>query len=144
MIRCGACGAKNRLPSEKIDTAARCGKCRVLLETEGLLSREPVIVTDRDFDSKVLKSPLPVLFLCWATWCPSCRIVIPLVDQLADEWSGRARIGKLNVDANPVVANKFQILSVPTLFIFDNGKLKETITGALPKHELVQKMVPYI
>jgi thioredoxin len=102
------------------------------------------MVTDANFEAKVLKSPLPVLLFAWAPWCPSCGAAAPIIDQFASESKGRIRVGKVNVDASPQVAGRFSIMSVPFLFIFDNGELKESLPGALQKHELMLKMAQYL
>jgi thioredoxin 2 len=102
------------------------------------------MVTDGNFDAKVLNSPLPVLLFAWAPWCPTCGAAAPIIDQFAAEAKGKIRVGKLNVDANPELASRFSILSVPFLFIFDNGEMRESIPGALQKHELMLRMSPYI
>lgn len=114
------------------------------MSTEDLLVDEPVIVTDRDFDVNVLKSPLPVLLDCWAPWCGPCRMIGPIMEELAGEWRGRIRICKLNSDDNPIVSGKFQIRSIPTMLIFDNGQLKDSIIGAMPKQHIIQKMAAYL
>lgn len=144
VIRCLECGTRNRIPSGKIGDGARCGKCKAAIQTKGLFEGRPLTVTDADFDTEVLKSPLPVLFFCWAPWCPSCRMIIPDIDELAKAWKGRVRVGKLNMDGNPMVPSKFNIMSVPTLLIFDNGQLKDRMVGAMPKHQIMQKMAPYL
>ena len=102
------------------------------------------MVTDANFEQYVLQSPLPVLLYSWAPWCSVCTSTGPQVDQLAAEAHGKIRVGKLNVDANPQLASRFNILSVPSFFIFDGGQLKEHIAGGLPKHDLMLKMAPYI
>jgi len=144
LLRCTACGTKNRIPSERAGHVAKCGKCGVSMSTEDLLVDEPVIVTDRDFDVNVLKSPLPVLLDCWAPWCGPCRMIGPIMEELAGEWRGRIRICKLNSDDNPIVSGKFQIRSIPTMLIFDNGQLKDSIIGAMPKQHIIQKMAAYL
>jgi thioredoxin 2 len=144
VLRCTECGAKNRIPADKMHVEARCGKCGAGLQTGDLLAGHPLIVTDGTFIRKVLKSPLPVLLDCYAPWCGACRLIDPFIEELAGEWSGRIRVGKLNVDENKGVASKFQISGTPTLLIFDNGKLKERFTGALSKQHIMQKMVPYL
>ena len=100
-------------------------------------------VTDATFDSEVGQSDLPVLIDMWAPWCGPCQMVAPVMDELAVSWRGRGRVCKLNMDANPGTAARFQVRSVPSFLIFDNGQLKENLVGALPKQHLVQKMTPY-
>lgn len=144
VIRCAACGARNRIPAAKVGAAGKCGKCGAVLETDGLLADKPVIVTDIDFESLVLKSPLPVLLDCWAPWCGPCKMVGPVMEQLAVEWRGRVRICKLNVDENQKTAAMFQIRSIPTMLIFDGGRIKNTLVGALPKQQIVQAMKQFL
>ena len=143
-MRCGQCGARNRVPAERVGSGATCGKCGAPLKTDDLFIPQPVIVMDADFDSQVLKSPLPVLLFAWAPWCSTCVAVSPIIEQFAAESKGRVRVCKLNIDANPNLANRFSIMSVPFLFIFDNGELKESLPGALQKHELMLKMARYV
>jgi thioredoxin len=102
------------------------------------------MVTDNDFESIVVQSPLPVLLYAWAPWCGTCSSVGPIIDNFARDSAGRVRVGKLNVDQNPALANRFNIMSVPFLFVFDNGQMKESLPGGLHKHELMMKMAPYI
>ena len=143
-MRCSKCGAKNKILADKIEAGAKCGKCGSLLKTEELFEPQPVMVTDTNFDIKVLKSPLPVLLFAWAPWCTTCVTVAPIIDEFASDARGKVRVGKLNVDGNPMLASKFNILSVPFLFIFDNGQMKENMPGGLQKHEIMMKMSKYI
>lgn len=143
-LRCTQCSARNRVPAERVGSGAKCGKCGSPLKTDELFTPQPVMVTDANFESQVQKSPLPVLLFAWAPWCPSCGAVSPIIEQFASESKGRVRVGKLNVDANPNLANRFSIMSVPFLFIFDNGELKESLPGTLQKHELMLKLTPYV
>lgn len=143
-LRCTQCGAKNRLPREKITIGAKCGKCGIPLETKDVLTTEALMITEGNFKQKVLKSPLPVLLFAWAPWCPSCRTFMPIIDAYAKIATGKARVGKLNVDANPQLSTEYNILSVPFIFIFDNGQLKESMPGAIQQHDIMMKMAPYI
>jgi thioredoxin-like negative regulator of GroEL len=81
---------------------------------------------------------------CWAPWCPTCGSVSPIVEEFAADATGRIRVGKLNIDANPMTAAKYNVRSVPFLFVFDGGHLKESLPGGLPKHELMMKMARYV
>ena len=143
-MRCSDCGTKNKLPAHKIETGAKCGKCGAALKTEELFEPQPVMVTDSNFDAKVLKSPLPVLLFAWAPWCATCGSVTPIIDEFASDARGKVRVGKMNVDANPMLASKYNIMSVPFLFIFDNGQMRESMSGGLQKHDLMIKMSKYI
>jgi thioredoxin 2 len=143
-VRCGECGARNRVPAGRLDQSPKCGKCKSALATRDLLTPHPVLVSDADFEQQVLKSPLPVLLFAWAPWCPTCGAVAPIIDQFARQSVGRVRVGKLNIDNNPQLANRFSIMSVPFLFVFDNGELQESMPGGLQAHELMLKMAPYL
>ena len=143
-IRCLECKARNRLPAHKIDAGAKCGKCGAALSTSELFIPQPVMVTDANFENMVMSSPLPVLLFCWAPWCPTCGAVAPIIDDFARESKGKIRVGKVNIDTNQQIAARFNILSVPYLFIFDNGRLKESLPGGMQKHQLMMKMAHYL
>ncbi|QTA90183.1 thioredoxin TrxC [Desulfonema magnum] len=144
LLRCSACGTKNRIPSDKVGLTAKCGKCGASIHTADAFTEKPVIITDNNFDAQVLKSPLPVLLDCWAPWCGPCQMLGPVIEELASEWKGKVRVAKLNSDENPGISAKFQIRSIPSILIFDNGQLKDTLVGAMPKQTIIQKMAPYI
>ena len=97
-------------------------------------------ITDANFDEIVLKSDKPVLVDLWAEWCGPCRMVGPVVEELAKEYEGKAVIGKLNVDHNPNVSLKFGIRSIPTLLFFKGGQLVDRQVGAVPKAALESKL----
>lgn len=142
IVRCTHCSTKNRLPARASD-GGRCGRCGTPLSTTGVFDGRPLEVGDADFDSQVMHSPLPVLLEVWAPWCGPCQMMAPVMNELAAGWRGRGRVCKLNMDANPVTAARFEVRSVPSFLIFDNGQLKENLVGALPKPHLIQKMTPY-
>ncbi len=143
-MRCTSCGAKNRIPAQKLSRQPKCGKCGAAMSTAELFKPQPLMVTDATFDSQVARSPLPVLLFAWAPWCSSCNAVAPIIDQFAREAQGKVRVTKVNIDANPNLAAKFNIMSVPFIFIFDNGQMKESLPGAMQKHELMMKMARYL
>ena len=103
-----------------------------------------MVVTDANFPRTVLQSPLPVLLYGWAPWCSVCSGTGPQVEQLAAETKGKIRVAKVNIDTSPQLAAQYNILSVPSFFIFDGGQFKEHIPGAVPKHDLMMKMSRYI
>lgn len=108
------------------------------------MSGEPVMVTEKNFEPEVLKSPLPFLLLAWAPWCPTCRAFLPVIDDYTREAKGKVKVGKLNVDDNPNLGSRYSIMSVPQILVFDSGQLKETLPGAMKKHELMMKMSRYL
>ena len=143
-LRCSQCRVKNRVPSDKLMSGPKCGRCGEPLQTKDVQSGQAVMVTDKNFDQTVLASPLPVLLYSWAPWCSVCSSTSPMVDQLAMDTKGKIRVGKLDTQSNPNLAAKYNILSVPSFFIFDGGRLKRHIPGAAAKHDLMMQMAKYI
>jgi thioredoxin 1 len=99
-----------------------------------------ITLTDDSFQSEVIESSVPVLVDFWATWCGPCRVVAPIVDELAEEYDGRVKVGKVDVDSEQKIAADFGIRSIPTLLIFKDGKQADQIVGAVPKNDLVKKL----
>ena len=100
---------------------------------------EPVILTNSNFRSEVAKYPV-LLVDFWAPWCGPCRMVSPIIEQLAKEYSGKVAFGKVNVDENQMISASFGIQSIPTMMIFKNGKAVDVIIGALPKAQIESKI----
>ncbi len=96
--------------------------------------------TDANFKKEVLESNLPVLVDFWATWCGPCKMISPIIEDLAREYAGKIKVGKVNVDENPKTATLYGIMSIPTLLFFKNGKIVGQATGALNKIELKRKI----
>jgi thioredoxin 1 len=101
-------------------------------------------VTAQDFDQEVLQSDIPVLVDFWAEWCGPCRMVAPSVDAIAEEYSGRLKVLKLNIDKDATVAAKYGVMSIPTLILFKGGEAAEQIVGALPKQKIEEKITPHL
>jgi thioredoxin 1 len=101
---------------------------------------KPVAVTDATFEQEVLQSDLPVLVDFWAAWCGPCRMVAPIVEELAGEYEGKLKVTKLNVDENHNTAQTYGIMSIPTLLIFKDGKPAQRLVGAMPKAEFKRQI----
>ena len=142
LIRCANCGATNRVPPDKLQAglAPVCGRCKTPLHARPAV----VEITDANFADEVEHSILPVLVDMWAPWCGPCRMVSPIVEGLAAELSGRMRIAKLNVDQNPVTAERFRIQSIPALLIFKAGLEMDRLIGAQPKSEILRHIERFV
>ena len=95
-------------------------------------------VTDSNFELEVMKSPTPVLVDFWAPWCGPCKAIAPIVDELADDYAGKLKVVKVNVDDNPMTPARFGVRGIPNLIILKNGQVAEQIVGAVPKQNLVR------
>lgn len=102
------------------------------------MAEEITSVTDGAFEEEVLKSKLLVLVDFWATWCTPCQMIVPSLEYLAQNYKDKMKITKLNVDENPKTASQYGIMSIPTLLLFKDGALKESIVGALPQERIVE------
>ncbi|MDA8414852.1 MAG: thioredoxin [Desulfobacteraceae bacterium] len=101
-----------------------------------MASDKVVAFSDANFDQEVIKSDIPVLVDFWATWCAPCKAIAPLIDTVADEYAGRVKVGKVNVDENQAIPGKFGVRGIPTLILFKGGVVVDQIVGAVPKSQL--------
>jgi thioredoxin 1 len=102
----------------------------------------PIHLIDADIDETIKKYPI-IIIDCWAPWCGPCRMIGPVIEELAKEMQGKIVFGKLNVDENPQTSMKHKIMSIPTMLVFKNGALVDRFVGAMPKEMLIQKLKPY-
>lgn len=144
VVTCTNCGTRNRVDE---GAAARsqpiCGRCGGMLDLKAAAQagRRPLNVTDATFAQEVLGARgVPVLLDCWAEWCGPCRMVAPVLGELAAEAEGRYLIAKLNVDENPRTAAQFNVRSIPTMLIFRDGALVDRIVGAQSKQVIAARL----
>ena len=130
-IVCGSCLAVNRVPPERLSENPNCGKCH-----RALLEGKPVTLTAANFDQFVQRSDLPVAVDFWATWCGPCKMFAPVFEQAAAEQKTRVRFAKLDTDAEPAIAQRYGIRSIPSLLLFKQGQEAARVAGALDGHSL--------
>lgn len=138
LLSCPSCGQMNRIDEHKIAQGLqpKCGRCKIPLS----LSTSPMQFTDTTFGDLVEKSVMPVLVDFWAPWCGPCHTLAPVIEQLASEFEGKIRIGKLDTDENPRTASRFQVQSIPTLILFTNGKEVDRLIGVRSKQEIASRL----
>jgi thioredoxin 1 len=118
-------------------------RTRAQLQSADKYDGKPIILSDANFSSEISKYPVLVVDF-WAAWCGPCRLVAPIIEQLAKEYSGSVAFGKLNVDENPLTSGEFQVQSIPTLLIFKDGEPVDGIIGAVPRHQIESKIKAHL
>ncbi len=103
-----------------------------------------ITATDENFKSEVLDSTIPVLVDFWAPWCAPCRIIAPMIEEIASEYEGLVKVAKLNTDENSMISSEYRIMGIPTMAIFVSGEMVDQIVGAVPKHQIVDKLNYYM
>jgi len=101
-------------------------------------------LTNENFKKEILESNLPALVDFWAPWCGPCNMVAPIIEEIAKEYEGKLKVGKLNVDEAPETASQYNVMGIPTLILFKNGKVVEQMVGAAPKKYIEEKIKPHI
>jgi thioredoxin len=149
ILVCPKCGAKNRVADQASDRLQPvCGRCGTKLSAEASSTAEgahPLKVTDESFARDVLGAgATPVLLDCWAPWCGPCRLIAPVMEQLAGQAAGRFIVAKINTDENPGISQQFQIDAIPTMLIFKNGQLVDRMVGLQPKEKIERKLQAWI
>ena len=143
IVTCPNCNTKNRVDERAGAAQAVCGKCGAKLKVDDLkMGMHPLTATEATF-SRIVDSAKPVLVDCWAAWCPPCKALAPVLDELAREADGRYVIAKLNVDENPGLAQRFQIDGIPTMLFFKNGELIDRVVGLAPKRAISEKLAQH-
>jgi thioredoxin 2 len=135
IVRCPNCGAKNRL-RPNAEAVPRCAKCKTLL---------PWITsaTEESFEDEV-RAPVPVVVDFWAAWCGPCRMIKPALDHLAHEHAGRLKVVEVDIDEQPRLAQRFNVMSIPLLVVLSGGEEHDRIVGAVPPAELERRLAPVI
>ncbi len=139
LIQCSSCGAKNRIAPVGLDKQPVCGRCGTPLQRD-----HPLTVTDENFSEQVERSSLPVLVDVWAPWCAPCRIIAPVIEEIASELAGRLLVAKLNSDENPHTASRFDVRGIPTLLLLKDGRELTRLVGAYPKANILRAISPFI
>lgn len=136
---CFECGQTNRVPEDRLSAGPKCGTCGAAL-VEGK-ARE----IDAETLSKAIRNDGMTLVVdFWAPWCGPCRMIAPLIDELASDYSGKIKAVKLNTDESPSVATEYGIRSIPTVMIFKGGRKMDTVIGAVPKSTLANTLDKYV
>jgi thioredoxin 2 len=136
IVRCEQCGAKNRIPSHRIGERAVCGKCRSPLSTNVFYPDQAIDIDDRSFGREVLSFPGSTVVFFWSPSCGYCQRLMPVFDQLPEEYGGRIKFAKLISGLSPITSSRYNIQGVPTLIYYKNGREGDRTVGALPKEEI--------
>ena len=134
ILRCRNCDTKNRVKLERISSLPRCGKCKSKLE----IPNSAITIKGSELTSEVLKETIPTALDFWAPWCGPCRMMGPILDDIARSYPGRIKVVKINSDDNPSLSTQYGIQGIPTLILFRDGKEIDRLVGAAPKEHILR------
>ena len=142
IVSCKNCGTKNRIPADKQHLGPKCGSCKTLIDIGH--AAIPVELTDATFTHFIKQAKIPVMVDFFSPTCGPCRMMSPVIDNLAKQYAGRVIIAKLDTTKNANIPSQFQIRGVPTLIFFKNGEKMDQLVGAVPEETLVQKLNQFV
>lgn len=134
-VICPHCLKVNKIPQKEGYTKANCGSCK-----NSLLDTTPIEASEENIDHILANSDIPVIVDFWAPWCGPCRMISPVIDQLAVEFDGKAKICKVNTEDEPDLTSKYQVRSIPTILFFKNGEIVDQMIGATTKAKIEEKL----
>jgi len=134
IVRCSICGSKNRIFLEKINSIPRCGKCKL----EIMIPNRAISINANDFKKEVLEETIPTAVDFWAPWCQPCKIVSPILEDIAKNYMGKIKIVKMNSDDNHKLSSLFEIQGIPTILFFMDGKEVDRLVGVAPKEHILK------
>jgi len=132
VVRCRKCGTKNKVNLSMINSGPKCGKCGEKL----FIPDSAMEINEAQFDEEVLKETIPTVVDFWAPWCGPCRMVSPILEEIAKGYPGRIKVVKINTDENPTIASQFGIQGIPTIILFRNGHEIDRLVGAVPRDHI--------
>ena len=133
IVVCPSCQSPNRIPAARLGDNPRCGKCK-----QQLFTGRPIVLTDQTFDRHLTRSELPLVVDFWAAWCAPCKMMAPFFEQAATALEPQVRLAKVNTDENPMLAQRYQINSIPTTAVFKGGREVARQPGAMNLPQLLQ------